>query len=203
MSKLTSLLFLILLAAPALNAQIRSSEDAARDDLDYYGDEPDRASQEERFVDNLWFGGGIQLGFQGGNGISFFNVGLSPMVGYKVTPNVSFGPRVSVNYNAFRCEFNDVKSNYVTWEAGLFGRLKVFNQFFIHGEYSLENRRLIFQCAEPTKQIRSMPYLGVGYTSGFPGGMGSEILLLFRLRQDGQNIVESPYTIRAGLNFNF
>lgn len=203
MPKYVALILLFLFSAPTLSAQIRSSEDAARDDLDYYSEGEKRAPQEERFIDNLWFGGGVQLGYQANNAVSLFTIGLSPMVGYKVTPNVSFGPRISVNYNAFRCEANDVKSNYMTWEAGLFGRLKVFNQFFVHGEYSLENRRLIFQCAEPTKQIRSMPYLGVGYTSGFPGGAGSEILLLFRLRRDGDAIIEPPYVIRAGFNFNF
>lgn len=202
MQKLIYPLLLLLFVSASLAAQ--TEEDRARQDLDYYDQEDSNGEpRPERFVDNLWFGGGLQLGFSASNGVSLFNVGISPMVGYKVTPNVSFGPRLSLNYNAFRCDFNDIKSNYITWEAGMFGRLKVFNQFFVHGEYSLESRRLIISCDEPLKQVRSMPYLGVGYTSGFGGGPGSEILLLFRLRRDGQAIIESPYVIRAGFNFNF
>lgn len=193
-----------LLLTFGLQAQNDNRENDARRDLDYYTDDVPRDQGEERFIDNLWFGGGGQLNFFSRNGISVFVVGLSPMVGYKISPNISVGPRLSLNYNSINCSFSDNRHKYFNWEAGMFGRFKVFNQFFLHGEYSIENRRLLFSdCSEPLKQLRSMPYLGVGYTTGFEGSAGSEVLLLFRLRNDGQGIQESPFVIRFGFNYNF
>lgn len=192
--------FSLSLAAQTTN----DKEEAAKDDLDYYSAEASSASRPERFSDNLWFGGGTQLGFQSNNLASFFIIGLSPMAGYKVTNSLSFGPRVSLNYNAYRCSANNIKANYLTWEAGMFARMKVFNQFFGHAEYTLESRRLQSStCSEPIKQVRSVPYVGIGYTTGFDGAPGSEVLLLFRLNKSGPNIFESPYVFRAGFNYNF
>lgn len=206
MNKFLPLLLLCLLSLQ-LSAQTNPEREreAARD-LDYYsGDRPSQ-QRSDRFSDNLWYGGGVQLGFQANTFNSFFLIGLSPMVGYKVNNFLSVGPRISLNYNRFTCDLggNDrFKSGYLTWEAGLFARAKIINPIFIHAEMSLENRRLITGCSEPIKQNRSMPYLGIGYSPDNGGGGSTEFLLLFRLRRDGQNIIESPYVFRTGINFNF
>lgn len=162
-----------------------------------------REYEGERFIDQLWLGAGGQLFFTSNGQFNYFVVGLSPMVGYKFTPSVSIGPRISLNYNAFRCDFNNVRSNYLTWEAGVFGRVRAFQQFFAHAEFNLENRRLIVACDEPLQQRISVPYLGAGYTSGGMGGVGFETSILFRLRNDGQGFVQQPFIFRGALNYNF
>ncbi len=200
-------LFLVLfccisLAATAQNDQPR--EEAARQDLDYYNrNKPNTLAN--RSGSNLWFGGGLQLGFSSSNFQSFFNIGLSPMVGYKVTNQLSFGPRVAVAYNAFKQRNTgaDFSSNYLTWAVGVFGRMRVFNEFFIHTEYSLESDIIGFIGNEPVRRNRGVPYLGAGYSPFNPGGGSSEILLLFRLASSSQIIQEAPYVLRAGINFNF
>lgn len=204
MNRYFYLLLCSFLAFSAATAQ--TAEERARQDLDYYSDKDERSPRSERFSDNLWFGGGAQLAFQSNSFENIFVIGLSPMVGYKVTEAFSIGPRFSANYNAYRqrTSGNDFKSKFVTWSAGAFARMKAFQQFFAHAEYSLESDVIGFNASsgDPIRRNRSVPYLGAGYTSGF-GGLSSEVLLLFRLNQDSQFIQDAPFIIRFGFNYNF
>lgn len=43
----------------------------------------------------IWYGGGLNLGFSGQSGLNVLQLGASPMVGYKILPRWSVGPRVS------------------------------------------------------------------------------------------------------------
>ena len=54
------------------------------------------------FTDRLWYGADVSLGFTGFNGQTSFRAGIAPMVGFKVTENLSVGPRAEVLYTAFR-----------------------------------------------------------------------------------------------------
>ena len=51
--------------------------------------------------EKLWYGGGINLGFSQGPDLSLFNFGLSPIVGYKITPELSVGPRIDYDYSYY------------------------------------------------------------------------------------------------------
>lgn len=206
MTKFLSILLLCLFTLQVSAQTDPEREAEAAKDLDYYSGDSPRFQRSDRFVDNLWYGGGVQLNFQANTFNSFFLIGLSPMVGYKLNDRFSIGPRISLNYNRFTCDqgaADNFKTGYLTWEAGIFARAKIINPIFIHAEMSLENRRLIVGCSEPLKQNRSVPYLGIGYSPDNGGFGTAELLLLFRLRNDGQNIIESPYVFRTGFNFNF
>lgn len=208
MLKQSFFLLLFCMLSFAANAQGRTTEDQAKDDLDYYNSDNDRAVNQrgDSFGSNLWFGAGAQLAFQGGNNQSFFQIGLSPIVGYKINNIISVGPRGSFSYNSFKFATNtgDVTENFVTWSLGPFARAKVFGQFFVHGEYSLVNeRQQNFQTGELEGITRAIPFLGGGLSQG--GGIGAagfEILILFRLN-GGDRIGDSPFEIRSGVNFNF
>ena len=73
----------------------------------------------------LWYGGGFNLGFSGNSFQSLFQIGISPMVGYKITEEFSVGPRASVQYNYFRV--NDggqvLRASPITWAAGAFHQI--------------------------------------------------------------------------------
>ncbi len=203
-------LFLLLLCACSLTAYAQgTTEEEAKEDLDYYNTDNDRTRFDERgddFGSNLWYGAGAQLGFSGGNNSSFFQIGLSPIVGYKLNNFLSVGPRGSFAYNSFRFATNvgDVRENFVTWSAGAFARARVVGQFFAHAEYSLVNERLQnFQTGELEGITRAIPFLGGGISQGGgPGAAGFEILILFRL-SGTDRIGDSPFEFRSGINFNF
>ncbi len=208
MIKQSFLLLLLSMLSFAACAQSGNTEEQAKDDLDYYNsdNDRDRVQRGDSFGSNLWFGAGAQLGFQAGNNQSFFQIGLSPIVGYKINNIVSVGPRGSIAYNSFKFATNvgDETEKFVTWSAGAFARAKILGQFFAHAEYSLMNeRQRNFQTGELDGVTRAIPFLGGGLSQG--GGIGAagfEILLLFRL-SGADRIGDSPFEIRSGLNYNF
>lgn len=205
---LTKFLFAFLLTAslvPTLSAQ--TTEDRARDDLDYYSDRQPVNQLDDDFRSRIWWGTGAQLAFQGGNASNIFQIGISPTVGYKVNNFLSFGPRGSVLYNAYRFDNRNGtrdRFNFFTWSAGLFGRGQIFRQFFVHAEYSLLNEAISFRGSdEVVRTTRAIPFLGGGLSQGGgPGQMGFEFMVLFRLTQADQ-INDAPFEIRSGINVNF
>lgn len=167
----------------------------------------EKPQAENSFASHLWYGGNVGLGFSGTSYQSLFQIGVSPMVGYKITPQFSIGPRVSFTYSHYRYNFGggDVQTaNPVTWSAGAFARYKVFRTIFAHAEYEFENSP-IFSLSnngdlEVLRDQRTNTYIGAGYNSG--ERFGYEILVLYNFSLP-ENTVESPFDIRFGFTFNF
>ena len=167
------------------------------------------------FTDRLWYGGNINLGFQGTNNYNVFFFGISPMAGYKITEEFSVGPRLEVFYTYYKAFVWRENSNFtahpISFSGGIFTRYKFFNQFFGHLEYNkekttfpirdntgsflVENGRLATR-----SQYFDNFYIGLGYTSG--GRFGSEISILYNVIQDSQTL-DLPISIRIGFNYNF
>lgn len=92
-----------------------------------------RTGKEYSLKDYLWYGGFFGLGLGGGGFSSVFSINLSPMVGYKILPPFSIGPRVGITYTYQKIQ--GVRAfNLFDTEVALFGRLHIFRGFFIHGE---------------------------------------------------------------------
>jgi hypothetical protein len=171
------------------------------------------------FKHKLWYGGGINLGYGGDNNRSQFVFGLSPMVGYKITEQLSFGPRLVLDYNAIRDRdrFNEInKGKSLNYGGGLFGRFKIFNALFLHVEYSALNQAFYLidsstgdlvtkpnsNNLETSREISNNFYIGGGYHSGGGGGVGYEIVLLYNLLAP-DDVVAQPLDFRIGFTWNF
>ena len=93
----------------------------------------DQYFDESGFANKLWYGGGVNLGFSGGNNSSSFFFGLSPMLGYKLVDDiVSVGPRAGFQYNHFRVRdfSNEVfKANTLAYNVGVFCTDQSLSQF--------------------------------------------------------------------------
>ena len=160
-------------------------------------------------VDQLWFGGGFNLGFTGSGNVNLFQFGLSPMVGYKIFEPFSVGPRVALQYNHYRARtFNgEVDSaNPISWAVGAFMRYKVIQTIFVQTEFEVENQPVVsvnFDQLDVARRERNNFYIGGGYTSSQGRDtFGYEIVLLFNLNQ-AENTVDLPYTIRFGFTYGF
>ncbi|MEO0734325.1 MAG: hypothetical protein AAFZ52_15925, partial [Bacteroidota bacterium] len=192
----------------ALSAQTTERERQAEDDLDYYSTTNQRDQRGNDFRSNLWYGTGAQLGFSSNQFESFFQLGLSPIVGYHINNFLSVGPRGSFAYNRYRADRGagnpEFVDNYFTWSIGPFARAKIINPIFLHIEYSLVNEREVnFQTGELQSVTRAIPFLGGGLNQGGgPGQVGFELLVLFRLN-GAERINDSPFEFRTGLNVNF
>ena len=197
------LLLLALALLPTLAYAQTTPEEEAEDDLDYYNN---RNTVVDRRGDSpIWYGTGAQLGFAATSFQSNFLIGLSPIVGYKLNNFLSVGPRGSITYNRFRDDRFDFKEGYFEWELGAFARAMVFRGFFAHVEYNLLNEVDIFSNGrdlETVRRTRAVPFAGGGINQGGgPGGVGFEVLILFRLTQSDV-INDSPFQFRTGINFN-
>lgn len=169
----------------------------------------------------LWYGGGFNLGFSQQNAFSAFNIGISPMVGYKILDGWSVGPRVSFQYTHISGIGTDSRQHRVplfSYTASVFTRAKLFSWLFAHFEYEYENSELItvsgsglliYDAAQAqvvtVRRVRDNAYVGLGYTQS--GGLwGYEVSLLYNVLladQPPQFRAESPFSIRFGLNYNF
>lgn len=167
------------------------------------------------WMDNYWVGGNFGLGFAGNQNVSQFNLGVFPMVGYKVLPWFSLGPRLGVDYNYYKAPSNQggfASTNIFSFYGGAFLRAKVFRNFFAQTEYGVDTGRFpIFDFGyldvDPaTKKVkkfrdtREFGLVGLGYNSG--GLLASEILILYNLLEP-EDSPYNPFNLRFGLTYRF
>lgn len=202
MKRIIQLTVLTLTVVLALNMEAIAQR-GKQSDADKYFDESGS------FTSNLWYGGGFQLGFSGGSFSSAFQLGISPMVGYKITDEFSVGPRVSLLYTYYRAETIDgvQSANLMDYGIGAFTRYKIFRSIFAHLEYGFDNEVVSLQYNsingefEKNRRLRNNALIGLGYNDG-NGVWGYEISLLYNLLQE-ENIVDLPFDFRFGFTYNF
>lgn len=160
------------------------------------------------FAHRLWYGGGFTLGFTGNNFESIFQVGISPMVGYKLTDEFSVGPRASLSYLFYKGEtFTPAgvqSANLFDYGLGAFARYKIIRSIFLHVEYGFDNEARISGYDEEwliDRRIRNNAFIGGGYNDG-NGVWGYEISLLYNILQD-ENSLNLPFDFRFGITYNF
>mgnify|MGYP001259483288 CR=1 FL=1 len=167
-----------------------------------------KKNADANFGYRLWYGTHVTLGFNGGYGESLFTFGLAPMVGYKVLPWLSAGPRAYFLYYNYRVDFGGgriEKINPTEWGAGAFLRIHPIQTFFAQVEYDYENEPLISydgQMLVADRRTRGAGYVGLGYSSRGGGPWGFEVLLMYNFNQPS-NTIESPLDYRAGVTYNF
>jgi len=168
-----------------------------------------RQQTTSELLERLWYGGGLSLGFSQGNGASQFQLGASPMVGYKIAEPWSFGPRVAITYNHYRVRvFSEVETaNPISWAVGAFMRYKLFPAIFAHTEYEFANEPVFDLTATNELQVlrreRNNIYFGAGYTtSGGKGTVGYETVLLLNINEP-DNTVEVPWVLRFAFTYGF
>lgn len=173
--------------------------DAQRDRRDRDNDKNTEDYFDESGVGSFrfWYGGGIGLNFGSGFNTSQFNFSISPMVGYKITPEFSIGPRAELEYVHFRDSRsgNLQKFNFINYGIGAFTRYKFFQQFFGHAEYQIESRKF----TDGSRESKNNFFLGGGYTSG--GQVGYEIVILWNFLDD--DTLDVPLDYRIAFTYNF
>ncbi len=175
----------------------------------------DRYFDEGGFANRLWYGGNFNLGFAGSGETNQFVFGLSPMVGYKILGDiVSAGPRAGFTYNYIKGRGSDLaihKVKPISWNLGIFARVKPITNLFAHFEYEYQNSKVVYidqfgyllvQNGEVVvdKEIRDNVYVGLGYTSG--GLWAYEIMLLYNVNEPDDDL-SLPFTFRFGITYKF
>ncbi len=163
-----------------------------------------REEPSENIMDKLWFGGSVNLFWVNQRSYSQFLFGLAPMVGYKVTDNLSFGPRIEIQYTSFKIQTGpnsaETLNNFNFGGFG-FGRYKFFRKFFVHVESGITTQPFIRTNSagnpEFVRELRQPVLAGLGYSEG-----GGELYILYDFN-DPQRNTRFPIQFRFGLNYNF
>jgi len=162
--------------------------------------------------ENLFMGGGLQLGF----GSDEFNIGVNPEIGYSLNRWLDVGAVVNFNYSSIRADPNyvfnpDISSKQFTYGGGVFGRAYVLPFLFLTAqpEFNWTSIREKDENSGATANFNANApslLLGVGYGRRVVGESGFYIALMF----DAISNKNSPYNdvyghplpvIRAGFDF--
>jgi len=166
------------------------------------------------FSHKLWYGSGFNFGFSGGTNIygrqeSYFAVGISPMVGYKIFDKFSAGPRASIQYTSIRSDLGGGQVSKVkpfAWSIGAFARYKIIPIIFAHVEYGYEDEPVGYSVSgndiTVIRQQRGSFYVGAGYSSSSGGPWGYEISILYDVNAP-ENSIQHPIDYRIGITYNF
>ena len=144
-----------------------------------------------------------------GNGI--FNMALSPMIAYKITPDLAAGVITKFNYIWQRSSTpNEAPLQVVDLGIGVFARAKILRVVLLHAEYERTNYSTAAPNVTPLKIVKvpeTSANLGIGYISGF-GTWKYEIgfyydVLFAEKNKLGQTFKRNPFEYRAAITYNF
>ena len=144
-----------------------------------------------------------------GNGV--FNMALSPMIAYKITPDLAAGVITKFNYIWQRSSIpTEAPLQVVDLGIGAFARAKILKVILLHGEYERTNYSTAAPNVTPLKIIKvpeTSANLGIGYISGF-GTWKYEIGVYYDVLFPEKNKLQqtfkrNAFEYRAAITYNF
>ena len=149
--------------------------------------------------EKLFIGGSGDLGFSSNSYYgNFFNIGASPLLGYRITKRIAVGPGLVYNY------YNLSGSSFSDYGAKVFSQIIVYKAFFLHGEHQILNSQGFDQTGRIRPDYRQniqSTLAGAGYRQMASNRLGFDIYLLFTLANTN-GVDNSRPIIRAGLIYN-
>jgi hypothetical protein len=135
--------------------------------------------------DRLYFGGGVSLMFG-----TVTNLGVAPLVGYKIDQKGKLSTGVGLNYYYFKDNryIPSYESSNYGWSV--FSRYRVIPQAYLHAEYNSQSYELRSPFGE-TNQREWVPFLLVG--GGYSQNLGGNSYLTFQILWDLIQDLRSPY----------
>jgi len=156
-----------------------------------------QATRQGNGLNKFYFGGGG--GFGGGTdaytGLRYIYYSLLPVVGYRITDQVSVG--ASITYQ--RYNYPQIGTSYTQYGGGPFVRYSL-NPIFFQGEYDVINAPVLNN-GELVRSNYSRFLLGLGYA--FPLGRKGAInaLGMYDLLYKTPSVFNSPVVLRVYFTF--
>lgn len=144
---------------------------------------------------NPWFVGGmIGAGFTNGGG--YFEV--SPLVGYKITPDFHVGSRLTYRFVSYNYGGTTGKQNFNDFGASLFTRYRFLKMLFAHVEYEILSVEDIYiNSNEHYRRSINSLYIGGGLYQSIGGRGFATIAILYNLLESENPYYSNPF-IRIG-----
>jgi len=149
---------------------------------------------------NRWFAGGMIGGGFGSYG-GYFEI--SPIVGYKVTPNFHVGTRLTYIYSSYKDVTGLLTYQSHTYGGSLFGRYTFLKFLYAQAEFEMLSFKHFYYSPEGDRYLLNSLYLGGGLYQSF--GNGFATLGIFYNVLEDPNIFY-PYSnplIRIGFGVGF
>lgn len=158
---------------------------------------------------------GFSLGynsyFAGNAQVSQFVIGASPAIGYRINDRLAAGPGITYSYTNYSVDYgrNNGGGSLTSNNFGIkaFAQYRVYDQFFVHGEYEVTRARVLEYDAanNPTggklERTIESPLAGVGYRQQFSDRAAADILLLYNFNDTFESLYPNP-VIRFNFLFN-
>lgn len=168
-----------------------------------------KVAQKASFKDKLWYGGSFALDYYNQGYYSYFTIGVTPMVGYKLVGELSVGPRLGLNFTNYRENIGSKVDKLALFETseGIFARYKFLKVVFAHAEFNLTQSQNPSSQLGPNGELQKITIhsqnalAGLGYNNSM-GSIGSEIYVLYNFLAD-QNVVNQPFELRFGITYKF
>jgi len=140
-----------------------------------------------------------------------FNVSISPAIGYRINDRISIGPGISYTYTNQTFGKGNPTLNLNSLGYKIFAQIRVYDQFFIHGEYettkveypvTINNSYIVANNKIVTDKFQvESPLLGAGYRSQISNRAAFDIVLLYNFNDNYESIYRNP-VLRFNLLFN-
>jgi len=179
--------FTICLLTNTINAQNTASNQAFSADTIQQSNAQTSTKQEELKQsaikkENIYYGGYANLSFG-----SYTAIGFEPMIGYKLTPKLSFGGKLSYEYIKDKRYTEDYEtSNY---GFSIFSRYRIVPQLYAHAEFSAMNYELYYFGGDSDRKWVPFLFLGGGYSQPITKNTWLTAEVLFDVLQNEN----SPY----------
>jgi hypothetical protein len=144
----------------------------------------------EDFWDRVYFGGNFGLNF----GTNFTVVELSPLMGYKLTEQLSVG--LGGTYIYFKEKIPQYNFTYETsiYGGNIFARYFIFENVFLHAEtgaLNLDVPQPFYPYTLHREWVQTMP-VGGGYRSMIGDNSSFMIMILYDLIEDPNSPYQNP-----------
>jgi len=132
--------------------------------------------------DRIYYGGYANLSFG-----RYTAIGFEPMIGYKLTPKLSVGGKLSYEYIKDKRYTEDYEtSNY---GLSVFSRMRVTSRFYAHAEFSTMNYELFYSSGDSKRKWVPFLFLGGGISQPITRNTWLNAEVLFDVLQNDN----SPY----------
>ncbi len=153
--------------------------------------------EKQKKSDKIYYGGNIGLSFG-----SYTMIAIRPLVGYKLTPQLSGGAKLSYEYiKDTRYTSTHNASNY---GGSLFARYRVVQPVYLHAEYAAMNYQLYNTLGDSNREWVPFLLLGGGYSQQIGSNTWVNAQILFDVLQNSNSPYRSGepfYSIGVGVGF--
>nr|WP_319512536.1 hypothetical protein [uncultured Draconibacterium sp.] len=132
---------------------------------------------------NMYYGGYLNMNFSKNYSV----IGAQPLIGYKLTPELSLGTQLSFEYISDSRYYD--KQNGSNYGASIFSRYRITPYFYAHTELALMSYKWFYTDGSDERKLAPMIYVGGGISQPISENTWLNAQVLF----DVLNHENSPY----------